>query len=141
MKVQAIDCLYIAADRTAYCRLGLRTRTFESGPPTFHVGQGGGGVGLMFADYKSGVPARTPLPIRPGLFAVAVRVDDVPATVSRLSDRNVPASSNDRLGWFLDDDRAGTPLAFNPGSWQRDFDPGHTFPLKRLDHLAAVAHD
>ncbi len=141
MLFQAINCLYIAADLAAYRRLGLRPRSFESGPPTIHVGQHESTVGLMLADYKSGAPASTPISVRPGLFAVGIRVSDVSAAVSHLHDRNVPTTMFQQAPWLTDADRAGAPLVFTNWSWKRDFDPGHTFPLKRLDHLAAVAHD
>jgi catechol 2,3-dioxygenase-like lactoylglutathione lyase family enzyme len=68
-------------------------------------------------------------------------VADVQAMVQQLHDRNVPTSLYQQASWLTDDDRAGTTMLFSNGSWRRDFNPGHTFALKRLDHLAAVAHD
>jgi catechol 2,3-dioxygenase-like lactoylglutathione lyase family enzyme len=141
VKIGAIDALYIAADRTAYGWLGLRSRSFEEGPPTFHVGQGKSAVGLMFGDYKSGVPAGIPVSVRPGLFAVGFRVADVEAMIRHLHDHNVPTSLYQQAPWLTDEDRAGSTIVFSTGSWQRDVGPGHTFALKRLDHLAAVAHN
>jgi catechol 2,3-dioxygenase-like lactoylglutathione lyase family enzyme len=141
MLLRAIDALYIGSDLSAYERLGVRARSFEEGPPTFHVGQGDSAVGLMLADYKSGVPARIPIPVRPGLFAVGMRVADVQAAVTQLHNGNVPTVSYQHAEWLVDEDRTGTTMVVNPGTWNRDFDPGHTFPLRRLDHLAAVAHD
>jgi catechol 2,3-dioxygenase-like lactoylglutathione lyase family enzyme len=96
---------------------------------------------VVFSDYKSGVPADIPISVRPGLFAVGMRVSDVTAAVSHLHHRTVPTSLFQQAHWVTDADRAGTTMVLLNGSWQRDFDPGHTFPLKRLDHLAAVAYD
>jgi catechol 2,3-dioxygenase-like lactoylglutathione lyase family enzyme len=141
MLFQAIDALYIGADVSTYRRLGLCTHSFESGPPTFHVGQGECAVGLVIATYKDGVPRGIPVSVRRGLFAVGMRVADVSATVAALHGRNVRTSVYQQAPWLLDEDGAGMTMVFSPGTWNKDFDPGNPFPLKRLDHLAAVAYD
>jgi catechol 2,3-dioxygenase-like lactoylglutathione lyase family enzyme len=95
-----------------------------------------------------------------GLFAVALRVRDLSANLRQLASRGVEAVRGQvqaldgtpvaDLGWLPLADRAGTDLVLiqhlRP---QTDPDApaatasetGQRFPLKRLDHLAAVAHD
>jgi catechol 2,3-dioxygenase-like lactoylglutathione lyase family enzyme len=95
-----------------------------------------------------------------GLFAVGLRVRDLPATLQQLASRGVEAVRGQvhgldgtpiaDLGWLPLADRAATDLVLI--QYLRPFtDPhagtttaggsGERFPLKRLDHLAAVAHD
>jgi catechol 2,3-dioxygenase-like lactoylglutathione lyase family enzyme len=141
MHLETIDTLSIASEYNGYDRLGLRRHSFEEGPPTLHVGRGDNAVGLMHLNYKQGVPANWPVTLRRGLFAVGIKVDDLQSVVDRLAEHEILAPNNGESAWLLDEDRAGATLFFSTGLYNKDFDPGHAFPLKRLDHLAAIAYD
>jgi catechol 2,3-dioxygenase-like lactoylglutathione lyase family enzyme len=159
-----IDSLFVAAPPSAapaYRRLGLPA---GDGPAL--------GRGLTAVTLTVGRPAPTavhlvtpvgdvpasPLGARarrvfvagPGLFAVGVRVNDVPAARERLAslgaesaDAVYTTASGERIAaaWLPVRDRAGADLVLVPADAPAVAAADHAFPLKRLDHLAAVAHD
>ena len=136
MLFSAIDRLFVTGDpgqsSPAYRRLGMNV---NQDPPwaTFHVGKG---------------PDRVTVAIRggtgSGLNQLGLRVGDVRLASQELLARGVPvtpaASGTFRLPVT---DRSGVDLLLGSANLRdvSDDESKHLFALRRLDHLAAVAHD
>ncbi len=155
MTYDAMDSLFIAVPDLGTCspyeRLGLRLSPARDGVRTLRVGAPGNSVAVHFLtgpgpDAPLAGPVRRALSAGRGLFAVGLRVPDLARAVGGLEDRGVVATrlsgAVGELAWLPLHDWAGTDLvllgrarAADPGP------PGHAFPLRRLDHLAAVTHD
>jgi catechol 2,3-dioxygenase-like lactoylglutathione lyase family enzyme len=163
MLYDAIDCVCLAApDLEAACRpyerLGLRLSPAHEGRRSLHVG---GGTNLFTVHFLAegglGGPAAGPLgqALAAGraLFAVGLRAPDFTLAVRELTGKGVSAALfRDRdaeAAWLPLCERAGTDLvlvrqATPQARHARAKAEGlldHSFPLKRLDHLAVVTHD
>jgi catechol 2,3-dioxygenase-like lactoylglutathione lyase family enzyme len=164
MLYDAIDCVCLAApDLEAACRpyerLGLRLSPAHEGRRSLHVG---GGTNLFTVHFLAeggiGGPAARPLgrAVAAGraLFAVGLRAPDLALAVRELTGKGVSVVSfRDRgaeAAWLPLHGRAGTDLVLvRHGGTPQERDAGtqveglldHSFPLKRLDHLAVVTHD
>jgi catechol 2,3-dioxygenase-like lactoylglutathione lyase family enzyme len=157
MTYDAIDSAFLAAhDLGAACRpyerLGLHLTPTYGGRRTLHVGSPPQGTFALhfLADPGRGGPLGEPLrrALAAGraLFAVGLRVPDLSQVLGVLASRGVPATTqrddDPNLAWLDLHERAGTDLvllqhaAAGPAGH-----PGHSLRVKRLDHLAAVAHD
>ena len=123
MLFQAIDGLHVAADPAPYVRLGFLPSPSAHGAQAIHIGH----TQIVF----------TPDDMQ-GLFSVGVRVLDLRATVEHLSAHGIPTD-----GPSLPlRDVAGTDLKLNEATApQPAHNPAHSFPLKHLDHLAAITRD
>jgi catechol 2,3-dioxygenase-like lactoylglutathione lyase family enzyme len=144
MRYEAINTLDLAANdptatAAAYERLGLRLtpNTLAGGSHSFRVGRGSGAVTALL---RPGDNA--------GLSAVALRVTDLHDTLRSLASHGIAARSEPLPSGR--GEQARLPLSTQAGAdlilVQSDRPaaadpPAHAFPLKRLDHLAAVAHD
>ena len=139
MLLDAIDTLFADCDLAdvvpTYKRLGLRLTT---GPnkARFAVGSKPARVTVGLDPGSGG----------PGLSSVGLRVADVNAAASTLetlgvvvlpSIRPLPAAA------WIPDSAAGVDLMLLPSSIEdrSATDAENAFPLRRLDHLASVAHD
>jgi catechol 2,3-dioxygenase-like lactoylglutathione lyase family enzyme len=133
MLLQAIDALHVAADPAPYERLGLRSSAIASGPPIVRIGHGTNAVRIVFLAVGNA-----------GISTIGIRVANLRAAVEHLSARgllsNVHRSGD--FAWLPIRDRTGADLMVTQGSAATPaHNPARLFPLKRLDHLAAVAHD
>ena len=161
MLYDALDSVFLAvADlETAgqpYGRLGMRLSPAQAGRRSLSVGQ----AHNRFAVHFIVVPGSPPLLAESwqraqatdrGLFAVALRVADLDLTLAALAARGVQSAARTGLeAWLSLQDQAGTDLVLVPQArspQERHTEAvqesllGHSFPLKRLDHLAVVAHD
>jgi catechol 2,3-dioxygenase-like lactoylglutathione lyase family enzyme len=156
MPYEAIDSLFVAVpDLEAACRpyerLGLPPSSTRDGRRTLHVGGPAHRVAVHFLaepgrDAPLAGPVRQALASGRGLFAVGLRVPHLSGAVDLLASRGVVATTladaGGGLAWLPLHDRAGTDLVLvGQAEAARPDDPGHAFPLRRLDHLAAVAPD
>jgi catechol 2,3-dioxygenase-like lactoylglutathione lyase family enzyme len=156
MPYDAIDSLFVAtSDLERACRpyerLGLRLSPERAGRRSFHAGGPGHRVGVHLLsdpgrDTLLAGPLREALAAGRGLFAIGLRVPDLSRAVDLLASRGIAATTladdDGGLAWLPLDDRAGTNIVLvGPAEATRSDLPGHTFPLRRLDHLAAVTHD
>jgi catechol 2,3-dioxygenase-like lactoylglutathione lyase family enzyme len=158
-----IDSVYLAvADLEAasrpYERLGLKLSPSEVGR-LFHVGGPASLIAFHFlADAGMDSPLFPPLRQALGagrsLFAVALRVADLEATLNRLESKGIQAttlrSSDQHLAWLPLHEQAGTDLVLVQHAQSTDDRHAqatcsglldHSFPLKQLDHLATVTPD
>ena len=158
----AIDSAYHSApDLDAagrpYERLGLRPSPAHAGRRTLHVGGPGNLFSIHFvaevAESPLAEPLRQALTAARSLFAVAPGVPDFDATLGLLERKGLRATRSrdggDDLAWLPLHGRAGTDLVLvrharpvqerHAAAVQAGL-LAHAFPLKRLDHLAAVAH-
>lgn len=164
MIFDAIDSVFLAAaDLDTACRpyerLGLCLGPCPAGRRTLLVG---GPENLFAARFLSEVADDSPLagPLREaraagrGLFAVGLGVADLGAALAALAARGVEATAfRDgacQMAWLPLHDRAGTdlvlvrherPVRDRHADALRDGLLAPSFPLKRLDHLAAVTPD
>jgi catechol 2,3-dioxygenase-like lactoylglutathione lyase family enzyme len=80
-----------------------------------------------------------------GLFAVVLRVPDLGPVQAELAAKGLLRSSEEvgggELYWLPVEDQAGVNLALVQSQAAASVGGKNTFPLKRLDHLAAVAPD
>jgi catechol 2,3-dioxygenase-like lactoylglutathione lyase family enzyme len=163
MLYDAIDSVYIAVPGLDSCRpygrLGLRLSAPQDGSRTLQVG----GPTNLFAVHFLSSASPGPLMSGPlgqalaagrGLFAVGLRVPDLAGVIRRLASHGVQAQHHrdgeEELAWLPLHDQAGTDLVLvqhavpeqeRHAAAMRQGLLGHAFPLKRLDHLAVVAHD
>lgn len=147
-----LDSIYLACTDLnageAYERLGLTLTPPSDGRRLLHVGLGP-------QRFQLHLLAAAPPPLEAaraaalarggGLFAVGLRVADLAAEVARLRGRGVvvhegPAAAG-RLAYLPIQAQAGTDLVLIEDGPALAGAPVHPFPLTRLDHLAAVAHD
>jgi catechol 2,3-dioxygenase-like lactoylglutathione lyase family enzyme len=145
-----IDSVFLAVpDPEAACepyrRLGLHIPDEGARPwRTLAVGTGEHLFSVHFLPQPEGVG------LQPGLFTLALRVPDVTAAHDELKARGVAVKHAPPLPvlhvhpedclWLHVADQAGTDLLLVPDSPATGA-PSHTLELKRLDHLAVVAHD
>lgn len=149
-----IDSVFCAAtDLPAAClpyeRLGLPPRAVSRDQRTLTVGAGERAVQVHFVSGAGSVPVLHPAVVRARLcqsafFAVGLRTADLAGEITRLMSRQVPVvflgSPFLRAAWLPIQDQAGTDLVLLAASL--DHSPAaNTFPLRRLDHLAAVTKD
>lgn len=90
---------------------------------------------------------------RPGPFAVAITVPDLPATLAELTGRGVTPRSQGtwregdkvvgKVALLAEEERAATDILLvqYQTSAKTRKGPTHNLPIRRLDHLAAVAAD
>jgi catechol 2,3-dioxygenase-like lactoylglutathione lyase family enzyme len=162
MTFDSINTLFVAApDFDAACRpyerLGLRPDS-AGNESRFLVGQPHNRVAVRFLaaagpDSPLVGPTRRALASGRGLIAVGLQVADLDAALGRLASKDVQATSfrdgEDSMAWLPVHDQAGTDLVLvrqerppQEHLTAAASDPlAHSFPLKRLDHLAAVTHD
>lgn len=142
MKIDAIDSVVLAAgDLAAACRpyerLGLKVSPARDGRRTLWVG----GPGNSFAvHFQAADPTNGPL------VAVALRVADLDAAFGELKANGVRAArfrnGNFDAASLPLREMAGTDLILvTHGDAVTPSPPDHSFPLLRLDHLAAITHD
>lgn len=79
-------------------------------------------------------------------FAVGLRVDDLDAEVRRLAIRGIAALRGELFpgtpaAYVPIEGKAGANLILVPKQASTVCAAAHSFPLRRLDHLACVAHD
>src|SRR5262249_35457243 len=92
-------------------------------------------------------PLRLALADGRGLFALGLRVPDLAAALAILAARGVHArqfsgsGETTAMAWLSLADRAGADLMLTQAGQPGTTPPAHTFPLQRLDHLAAVTPD
>jgi catechol 2,3-dioxygenase-like lactoylglutathione lyase family enzyme len=164
MLYHAIDSVYLAArDLDAACRpyerLGLRLSPPAAGRRTLHVGGPTNLFAVHFlADADPGslfaAPLRQAIDTGRSLFAVALRVADLDETTAALAGRGLRVTrgrdGDADLGWLPLHGQTGVdrvlvrhdrPVQERHAAAVRAGLLEHTFPLKRLDHLAVVTHD
>jgi catechol 2,3-dioxygenase-like lactoylglutathione lyase family enzyme len=156
MPYDAIDFLFVAvpdleAACRPYARLGLPPSLTRDGRRTLHVGGPAHRVAVHFlADPGRATPLAGPvreaLASGRGLFAVGLRVPDLSGAVDLLASKGVVATTvadgGGGLAWLPLHDRTGTDLVLvGQAEAAHPDQPGHGFPLRRLDHLAAVTPD
>jgi catechol 2,3-dioxygenase-like lactoylglutathione lyase family enzyme len=133
-----------------YERLGLRLSAVRPGRRTLLVGGTANPFTLHFladAGDDAGLagPLRRALAAGRGLFATCLRVPDVRQAVDLLAGKGIQATicpdQGREAAWLPLHDQAGTDLLLVQSPAVTPAPPAHGFPLKRLDHLAAVAHD
>src|SRR5262249_59620453 len=92
-------------------------------------------------------PVRQALAAGRSLFAVGLGVADFGAAVRHLASQGVQPTTfrdgDNELVWLPLHEQAGTDLVLcgHDGLAAAAGPPGHSFPLRRLDHLAVVTHD
>lgn len=152
----AIDSAYLAGrDLDACCgpyeRLGLQLWPDRPGRRTLAVGGTANRFSLHFLSEtaRDGAPARPrreALATGRSLFAVGLSVADLDAVLARLDSNGLQstrAGDADGMAWLPLHDQAGTDLILVPAKMPKAA-AVHAGPpcfLKRLDHLAMVAHD
>ncbi len=153
MTPAAIDTLFVAVpdlDACRFCeRLGLRLSPAPAGQRSLHVGGPDNLVAALFLAAAPGSPLAEPLrqalAAGRGLFAVGLRVADLDAALARLASKGVLATTfrdgEADMVWLPLHEQAGTDLVLLQHKPQAAGLPAHSFPLKRLDHLAVVTHD
>jgi catechol 2,3-dioxygenase-like lactoylglutathione lyase family enzyme len=150
---EAISSLLLAAPdlatiSAAYGRLGLRLPPADAAGhrPSFRVGAADHLVTAELLATDAEQPLRDPVPRAAaagrGLFAVGLRVADLRTALDRLAARGIAAQSAGAMVWLPLHEQAGADFVLVPsGPPSAAGAPNHAFPLKRLDHLAAVAPD
>jgi catechol 2,3-dioxygenase-like lactoylglutathione lyase family enzyme len=159
MKIDAIDSVLLAvADLDAACRpyerLGLRLSPARNVRRTLRVGGAANLFAVHFraaagADGLLAQPLSQALAAGRSLFAVGLGVADLGAAVRHLMAKDVqaiPFRDGDReLAWLALHDQAGTDLVLAGQDGRAaaggPAPPGHSFPLRRLDHFAVITHD
>jgi catechol 2,3-dioxygenase-like lactoylglutathione lyase family enzyme len=143
-----LDALYVAcgADLDAACRpyerLGLVLTPTAGGRRTLLVGLGPHAFRFHFL--SAGVaPPLGPAPGVVGAYALGLRVGDLGAALARLAGRGLSyhLEAGEGLARVPLHDEAGIDLVLREEGLEIAGAPDHPFPLRRLDHLAAVAHD
>jgi catechol 2,3-dioxygenase-like lactoylglutathione lyase family enzyme len=142
MFYQAIDSVYLAvsdleAARQAHERLGLQLTDHSLHPDlrSWHVGEADNAFAVHL------VPAT-----QTGLCALALRVTDPRTTLEYLRSQEIlpegdpPFPAPALALWLPLSDRAGARILLVPHSPAPET-PAHRLPVKRIDHLAIVAHD
>ena len=134
-----LACPDLDAARAAYGRLGLTVGQASAGQRSLRVGDF-----TLYVLADTGAPLAEPLAAAlaagRGLFAVALGVPDLPTAVRRLRGRGVRAVTSPSVAWLGVAEQAGLDLLLVERP-EPTPPPAHRFPLRRLDHLAAVAHD
>jgi catechol 2,3-dioxygenase-like lactoylglutathione lyase family enzyme len=164
MIYDAIDSVYLAVPNLdaacrPYERLGLRLSPPRHGRRTLHVG---GPTNLFLFNFLAEAGPDGPLaePLRracstgQSLFAIGLGVPDLEAPLGPLERKGLAAArlrdGEDDLAWLPLHDRAGTDLILVRHARllkERHAEAAeaglldHSFPLRRLDHVAPVAHD
>jgi len=147
MNINGLDSVLVAvADLNVACapykRLGVRWS--DAHGRTFHVGNDSNRVAVHFLDkadklddhHRQGLAAGRPL------FAVVLRVQQLDDAVRHLTAKGVAATTLDRHSvWVPLHEYAGCDIMLVDTTLAPVAASEHTFPLKRLDHLAAVTHD
>lgn len=151
MNFTAIDSVYLAAANPAEaCRpyefLGLTVPPNQAGERSLTIGSPANRCSLRFVSPSGnevrGQAAERALSDGRPLFAVRLRVPDLSVAVKTLGSRGVEAIPFPGGAWLPVQDRAGTNLVLiEEGKGQVTGPCEHRFPLRRLDHLAAVTPD
>jgi catechol 2,3-dioxygenase-like lactoylglutathione lyase family enzyme len=155
MTFDAINSLFVATpDPDAACRpyekLGLRVGPARQGARSLVVGQTHNPVVVRFlADSPLAEPLRRAVATGRGLFAVGLCVADLDGALGRLASKGVQSRTfgdgEADMAWLALHEQAGIDLFLVPhGPHAAEVGAGllnHSFPLKRLDHLAAVTPD
>jgi catechol 2,3-dioxygenase-like lactoylglutathione lyase family enzyme len=144
MAFEAIEILQVIASAAPYERLGL---TVDRRPrfTGFHVGSVASSVRVSFYSSSDWAKLHRSEPAS-GLHGIIFRVADLPANIARMKAAGVPVSEI-AVGFrhtfiFEIRDAAGVDLILTaPSPPLEKTGVVHAFPLKRLDHLAAVAHN
>ncbi len=143
MTLDTIDTLFVAVPDLGACRpyekLGLRLGSALHESRCLLVGR------LTVRFLAEAAPLRQALAVRPGLFAVGMRVADLEAVVRHLASKGIHATrfrdGEADLACLTLNEQAGTDLVLSRHKPQAAIVPAHSFPLNRLDHLATVTHD
>jgi catechol 2,3-dioxygenase-like lactoylglutathione lyase family enzyme len=162
MIIEAIDSVLLAvADLDTafrpYERLGLKLSPSRDGCRTLRVG---GPDNLFAVHFLADAPGPVAQPLRRALaagrslFAVVLGVTDLKAMLGLVETKGLEATrfrkSGDEMAWLPLHDRAGADLVLvqRASSLRERYTEAeggglldHAFALKRLDHLAVVAHD
>jgi catechol 2,3-dioxygenase-like lactoylglutathione lyase family enzyme len=155
MIYDAIDSILLAVPDLgeacrAYERLGLRPTALRPDRRVLIVGGHTNPFALHFladtgGDAGLAGPLRRALAAGCGLFAVGLRVSDVRQAVGLLAGRGVRAEvfqvGGREVAWLPLREQAWTDLLLVHSTAETPALAAHGFPLKRLDHLAAVTHD
>jgi catechol 2,3-dioxygenase-like lactoylglutathione lyase family enzyme len=158
MSYEAIHAAAVAVPNVplasaAYERLGLHLRQGRArlDQATVTVGQGGRSFSVhllatLGARHPLAGPLAAALAVRRALFAIALRVTDLDPLCRRLADQGISAAAQTvegaRLAWLALHDRAAADLwLVEPPGEAIPPVPPHSFPLKRLDHVATIADD
>jgi catechol 2,3-dioxygenase-like lactoylglutathione lyase family enzyme len=147
----SLDALFVACgdDLDAACRpyerLGLALTPPSAERRMLLVGLGPQAFRFHFLANDPGPPRSGP-ELAVGAYAVGLRVPDLSAAVADLAGRGLPArpyraATGEPLARAPLRDRAGIDLVLREQGPEIAGAPDHAFPLRRLDHLAAVAHD
>jgi catechol 2,3-dioxygenase-like lactoylglutathione lyase family enzyme len=149
MNYDAIDSLYLACpDVEAACRpyerLGLHS-TSQSGARWISIGSSEKQITLQFLGDPISRPLRQGLPGGSGLIGIGLRVDNVARVLAHLASRThteSPAAEVElSTAWLGLRAQAGTDIVLlQPANSSTPVET-HSFPLRRLDHLAIVAPD
>jgi catechol 2,3-dioxygenase-like lactoylglutathione lyase family enzyme len=153
MTFDAIDSAFLAVPELGaacrpYERLGLHLTPAQGSRRTLHVGGPPQGIFAIHfladpgRDGPLGEPLRRAQAAGRALFAVGLRVPDLPQALGVLSSRGVHATTARDVAWLDLHERAGTDLVLvQHAAAEPAGDTVHFLQVKRLDHLAAVAHD
>jgi hypothetical protein len=142
----AIDTLFVAVPDLAACRPyerpGLRLVPTQHRGRGLLAGQAGNLVAVRFlaeaaVDSPLAAPFHRAAAGGRGLFAVGLRVADLDRPASK-GIRGTPFRDG---AWLPLHEQAGTDLVLLRRERHADSPLAHSFPLKRLDHLAVVTHD
>ena len=146
----AIHSVYLlcpdpAAAGRPYEQLGLRLST-ASGNHRLEVGSPGRPFSLEFMAEPDARPLRPMIPGGSGLAAVALRVADLAGVVAELAPHlkapsPLPVGVESPAVWLPLREQAGTDIVLIQTAPTDAPTPQHAFPLRRLDHLAAVTPD
>jgi catechol 2,3-dioxygenase-like lactoylglutathione lyase family enzyme len=141
MRIRSVASLDFDVDIDPYLRLGVRPDPTRCGTPSVRVGQGPQAVHVRFHPPVDGVPNAGRADDRP--LRVTLRVSDLRAAIAPVVAGGLtdypPRGSQCTLLAIADD--AGTDIYMIDAPAAVAVDPLWAFPLKRLDHLAAVTHD
>lgn len=158
MMLNALDSVFLAADDLdaacrPYERLGLNLSPVSNGRRTLLVGGPANLFAVHFLSSDSPLTQQFGDAARP-LLAVALRVADLDSTLGHLETKGIRATRfrdpDADMAWLPLNERTGTDLVLVQmmRTVQERHDDavragllGHAFPLRRLDHLAAVTHD
>jgi catechol 2,3-dioxygenase-like lactoylglutathione lyase family enzyme len=156
MLYEAMDSVFLAvADLDSasqpYERMGLRLTDWRKRRRSLHVGTPGSVFALHFLadvspDTPHSEPLRRSLAAGRGFYALALRVGDLDTALGQLQARGVQAvrfrDDQNEKAWLPLFHPLGTDLVLVQGDPTAPGDGlEHSFPLKRLDHLAIVTHD
>jgi catechol 2,3-dioxygenase-like lactoylglutathione lyase family enzyme len=153
MTFDAIDTLFVVvADLDAcrpYERQGLHLGPALHESRCLLVGRTGNLVAVRFLadapDSPLAGPHRQALAAGRSLFAIGMRIADLDAALGRLASQGIRGTpfrdGEDELAWLPLHEQAGSDLVLVRKERHAAGLPAHSFPLKRLDHLAIVTHD